>query len=137
MINDKSIHRRLEDQPHLISLRMGCLMQYIGKMECHAPYRIHAQVGTMVRSDVAAEELAEMVSTQVFHITIDKVGMDERGKRGQETVGHGLTIDLLDECGEIHLHLLLKLFFYRVRQPMLVKGIDKQFSQDSTAPLIT
>ena len=61
---------------------------------------------------------------------------DERRHGGQEAVGHGLTIDALDDLRVCHLDFVFEALAHGNGQKALVQGVEEELAQHGSAALI-
>ena len=81
-------------------LAVGGFLQLLMVTEGNAAYCTKGDIGLLVRDDVAADEVLEIADDQFADGWNMQMTMDKRGEGGQEAVGHGLTIDPVDDLCE-------------------------------------
>ena len=111
---DQPVYRTAEDSTKTKALTPGGLMEFGLEEESNAADGTNGQVTTSIGHDITAEEVAEVIDNDVAYTGIAQMVVDERRKRGQPAVSHGLAVYSPDDVGEGETYILLE-FLARTR----------------------
>ena len=136
MIGHQAVNRTLDDGHHVESLCLCRLLQRCRIVVRHRTDEMYRQVGTLVRHDILAEELTEILNHQVAQQAVVLSFDDEQRRRGEETVCQRFAVHLLDDVRLRQLRLCQEFVADGCICRILEDGIHKHASQDGSTALV-